>query len=424
MAVRTPRRLLLLLLINFLSRAHAQYPLVTNSECNCFQTNGSSQAFFTQHLFFDFRSLSQYADTPAVIQTPSGSADALAPSEYFSQQEWTAYWIAQTWNNSASIGSPGGATVLRVNSPNNVYIQNNTDENPGSDTYLTLRTERLSDFQSTAEIQTVSGSYLFASIRMLARTTGSQGACTSLFTFYEESSSTDIQEAALAILTDGPQNMIQYTNQPGYTASDQVIPQATRNATMPEDLVWSDWSIHRLDWTPGNTTWYVDGLVVADNTFQVPTDPSVIHLNAWSDGGTWSGNMSVNGEAYLQVQWIEMVFNSTEPTTKRDEGVDLSLGQSRRDVQHGNLGSLLGRSAGNVGCEAVCSIDDTNVTGTPVLVSGQPAKPSTSSSGSASTSTSEANSTSGALGELHRMKMTLIGIIPSIIMLALWASFL
>lgn len=53
---------------------------------------------------------------------------------------------------------------------------------------------------------------------------------------------------------------------------------------------------------PGTTTWYADGENVVEISFQAPNDPAGVILNLWSDGGPWTGNMSIYDEAYLQVQ--------------------------------------------------------------------------------------------------------------------------
>lgn len=56
-----------------------------------------------------------------------------------------------------------------------------------------------------------------------------------------------------------------------------------------------------------------------------------------------TGNMTVGTEAYLHVQWIELVYNTTtSENAKRDEG----------------------------SCYNVCSIDETDTVGTPVLLQG------------------------------------------------------
>lgn len=41
-----------------------------------------------------------------------------------------------------------------------------------------------------------------------------------------------------------------------------------------------------MDWTPGVTTWYVDGQLASTIPFQAPRDPSQVMFNSWSDGGS------------------------------------------------------------------------------------------------------------------------------------------
>jgi beta-glucanase (GH16 family) len=200
-----------------------------------------------------------------------------------------------------------------IHSPNNIYIQRNDDKPPASDTHLTMRTTRLSNFQTAAQFQTLSTNYHFISLRLLARTVGPPGAVAAFFTYRDAQKLADIQEADVEIVTQGPKDKIQYTNQPGYGDEDKS--QATRNSTLPRGLRWSDWVVHRLDWTPDRSIWYVDGQEVANIAFQVPRDPASVNFNLWGDGGSWSGNMSQGVEADFQIQWIEMVFNTTENNT-------------------------------------------------------------------------------------------------------------
>lgn len=89
---------------------------------------------------------------------------------------------------------------------------------------------------------------------------------------------------------------------------------------------------------------------VSTNSFQAPRDPSQIIFNAWSDGGSWSGNMSVNSEAYLQIQWIDVVYNNTDAT----------------------IGVM---PSANAKCATVCSIDETKTVGVPVLITSTPSTP-------------------------------------------------
>jgi hypothetical protein len=343
-----PSRLSSLVLIGsaYLGFAAAAPSLTDDSHCGCYFTNGTVTSYFTQHKFFDFRNLDQYAGVPDPITDIDGTTNASPTSNYFTTTEWTSAWSIQNWNNSGH-GMRSDASVLMVNSPNNIYIEKNLDTNPSPKTWMTLRTERLPDFQTAAEMESMLKTYQFLSIRLLARTVGSPGAVTAFFT-YRDDDKTNVQEADLEVRTIDPRNVVQYTNQPSVDSNGNVIDQATQNATLPNGLDWSEWAIHRLDWTPTQSTWYVDGQQTANISFQVPRDQAQVILNSWSDGGQWTGNMSVHDAAFFQIQWLEMVFNTTATDQKARRG-------------------LLGGRA-EAGCNAVCSVDQTPQTGTPVML--------------------------------------------------------
>ncbi|KAK4236555.1 hypothetical protein C8A03DRAFT_45454 [Achaetomium macrosporum] len=323
--------------------ARAAYPLTTDSNCHCYKTNATASHYFAHHQFFDFRSLWRYYKVPKPIDDFNASAQAEPPNSFFSHSDFANAWAIMNWDNTALLALNNSdindATVRMVNSPNNIYI----DQDWGQ-THLTLRTVRHATFQSAAEIESTSQGYQFLSVRMHARTRGAPGAVTAMFTYRPPPSPQNqslVQEADLEILTRDPPVYVQYTNQPAWNATSD-IPEATRNVTLPGCKRWSDWAVYRMDWTPGSSTWFVNGQLVSRITFQAPRDPAQVIFNAWSDGGSWSGNMTVGDEAYLQIRWIEMVYNSTDP------GAQVKLG----------------------GCANMCSIDETSKIGTPVLVSG------------------------------------------------------
>lgn len=81
---------------------------------------------------------------------------------------------------------------------------------PDSPIHLTLRTNRLESFQSASDLEATELSYLFASIRVRARVTGSSGACAGIF-FYHS----DDQESDIEILTRDEHSILRATNQPG-----------------------------------------------------------------------------------------------------------------------------------------------------------------------------------------------------------------
>ncbi|KAH8195549.1 hypothetical protein TruAng_010286 [Truncatella angustata] len=328
-----------------ISSASGEFPTTVDGKCNCYLTNTTSQSFFSSHMFFDFRNMKQYVNVTQPLQDPAANNEAGVTSPYFSTPAWKSFWEIQSWNNSARLGGESGsdAAVLMVNSPNNIYFAPNNDTKASSKTYLTLRTIRHDNFQSAAEFDSVSGTYKYLSMRMLARTRGASGAVTAMFTYRGGDASTNVQEADLEIRTKDPVNTIQYTNQPTLSNSTG----STQNITLPAHLAWSDWQHHRIDWTPGASTWFVNGKQVSRITAQTPRDPSQVLFNAWSDGGSWAGSMAIGSEAYLQIQWIDMVFNNTDAGSV---GVNPNAGHGGR-------------------CSNVCSIDQTKTIGTPVLIS-------------------------------------------------------
>ncbi|KAJ6446658.1 xylanase 3 [Purpureocillium lavendulum] len=394
--------------------------LVNDTGCDCFLTNGSEPTYYARHMFFDFRSLGRYAGVPDVIGNDTLASYSPPTSDFFAGDRWNDTWQIQGWSNrngshgEGKGGLTGDATVLMVNSPSNVYIEKNGDDGAGRSaaTFMTLRTKRLPGFQTAAEFQAQDTHYRFLSLRMLARTVGDPGAVSAVFTYRAAQSLSDVQEADIEILTRGPRNKVQYTNQPSYQ-DDQTgggdhhgddgngdDPKATRNATMPHGLRWSDWAVHRLDWTPRRSVWFVDGVEVASIDFQVPRDASGLNVNSWSDGGQWSGNMSVGGESKLQIQWLEMVFNTTEDgdgdgarrrrsASKRQGEHEQhhhhhhyphSYSQQRRDAAAA-AAAPEDNGGGGGGCKIVCSIDETSRTGTAAKLwdgSTSGAKPSSS----------------------------------------------
>lgn len=168
----------------------------------------------------------------------------------------------------------------------------------------------------------------YASIRLLARVLGNAGAVAGIFTYYNDTVESDIE-----ILTQDSTSSVEYSNQPTLDAGGDVIPGSNFNTSMEagggKSTQWTDWNVYRLDWLPGRTAWYVNGEMAASTRVNVPADESAVVVNMWSDGGLWSGNMSVGNEAEFQIQWIEMVFNmpdaDADASSRRGKGVVCSV---------------------------------------------------------------------------------------------------
>lgn len=224
---------------------------------------------------------------------------------------------------------------------------------------MTLRTERLEKFQSVAEIESKINTIRHASVRVRMRVAGDSGAVAGVF-LYES----DNNESDLEVLTKDKPELFRATNQPALDSRGQVIKDATSiihiplpdsvppvtggtsaslspNATavITKNGTRGDWNNYRMDWLPTSTEWIVNGQLVETKTYGVPKLHSHLAINLWSNGGSWSGEMDIGSLAYMDLEWIEMVYNITGEENKP--------------------------------CEVVCGVDEGDAIGKPKYLRGE-----------------------------------------------------
>jgi hypothetical protein len=330
-----------------------------NQDCGCYVIssgdNSDTPEYFQYYRFFDFRNLSsragQYLSTPPLLNdTQDAGIENVWDADVLNSDAWNVDWGIMNWSKPSTSDFP----TRMVNSPANIYIgQNDDDSDPF--TWLTLRTSRLDDFQSAGEIESEQKNLMHASMRMSGRVVGDKGAVAGFFTFFDDTNESDIE-----ILTNDPTDMIRYTNQPALDKDGNEEPDASK---APSNLAaWDEWQTHRIDWLPKNSYWYLNDKQVAANTYSVPRKESYLVMNMWSDGGEWSGNMSVGDSAEFQIQWIELIFNTSGPV----EGPGDSNNKRSIDLLEG--GSKFEKRKAK-GCEVVCKVDGVSQLGTPEVVS-------------------------------------------------------
>ncbi|KAL3472462.1 concanavalin A-like lectin/glucanase domain-containing protein [Aspergillus californicus] len=258
----------------------------------------NAQANYAHRIFHDFRSLdgSLYSK-PANITNDEESAAATVQPGYLTSDAWVNDFDIQTWGAPVTEDTP----VQRSNSNANVYL----DGNDGPSTHLVLRAYRNADFISTAEVRSKVHNIFYASIRVRARVHGNPGACAGIFTYYDDNDESDVE-----ILTRNPPNHIHYTNQPAVDENGNKIPGASTELVMPRGAVWTEWNDHRLDWTAGLSSWYLNGELVHTKTYGVPSNPSTFMVNMWGNGGMWTGEMDIEAAAYLEIEWIEILYTT------------------------------------------------------------------------------------------------------------------
>jgi hypothetical protein len=327
-------------------------PKDNNQNCSCYVVNSgadsNSPQYFQYYRFYDFRNLAdrpgQYLDTPDVVNdTRNADVQPVWNANILDSDAFNADWSIQNRTKDAS-NDFGTEMVV---SPANIYIQQNNDSN-NPFTYLSLRTTRLDEFQTTSEMESLQKNLMHTSMRMSGRVIGAKGAVAGFFTYFDDDNESDIE-----ILTNDPTDVIRYTNQPSVDEDgNQVEASSLERNKLPS---WDKWQTHRIDWLDKNSYWYLNGDQTAANSYGIPKKPSGLIVNMWSDGGEWSGNMTVGESAEFQIQWIEMAFNTSGPVE----------GPADKPQKRG-LDTLEKREDG---CKVVCKIDDVKTMGTPEVIS-------------------------------------------------------
>ncbi|CAA9957150.1 Glycoside hydrolase family 16 protein [Pyrenophora teres f. maculata] len=297
--------------------------VAATAECTRFSTNGTVAATYDYYRFFDFRQLRGSLDETAA--SSSSREDGVKITESSKGQSkivaaapWNADWTPRDWFRPA----PKEDTVDMYYTPSQITINNDAESTKEQSTYLTLHTTRLPNgTQLAAELDFAEHNATFASMRMLARIRGASGAVAGFFTYHNDTTESDIE-----IPTGGASNELYCSNQPTTDPDTNVpIQGATFNVSLEAHEPASAWNSYRMDWTSGRSVWYVNGVQSADTEVNVPDTESRIILNLWSNGGNFSGRMATGEEAWFDIQWVELLFNTTASPSSQDKGTACSV---------------------------------------------------------------------------------------------------
>ena len=278
-----------------------------DSSCDCFRTLDGSASTYANHALLDF---SKVAGTTS--------------SAFLTSAAFTSLFFIGDGNSSASAIAP----LAKFNQRQNINIVSDSGSPPS---YLRMQSTRLSDSQSIAQIDSVASDILFGSFRVRCRIHGAPGAVAGIFTYASNSQESDIE-----ILTTESPRQFHATNQPN------SVPDATTVVQIPGSVADStEW---RLNWGAGMTQTLVNGSVVNKKTVHTPTQPGSFIVNLWSDGGEWSGMMPMGQSAYMDIEFIEMVYNRSSDGAKACGRV-CDIGSSTSSATTSSL-SLVSTSSG------------------------------------------------------------------------------
>lgn len=197
----------------------------------------------------------------------------------------------------------GNAPFNRCFTTSNVYIDNG---------YLTLRVPggQTQSPIECGEVQTTFTDILHASVRTRAIFSEVPGTCTGMFLYKNDNQETDIEflsdPKSLSNNGVGAPMLLHYTNQASMAGKD-----ATYSTGPGHDDITTTIHEYRLDWVPGRTSFYLDGVLQKSFTTNVPTQAGPWLWNHWTNGDEgWSvGPPAV--DSLFRIRDIVMYYNRT-----------------------------------------------------------------------------------------------------------------
>ncbi|GAB7348596.1 hypothetical protein MBLNU459_g6980t1 [Dothideomycetes sp. NU459] len=220
---------------------------------------------------------------------------------------------------------------------------------------------------SSSQLVSSYSDILYGSVRTVAMVSNVPGT-THGFTFY----SNDTQEIDFAFLT-GDTTMVHLTNE--QVNSSSAATSYTQAAPSDATKAFHE---YRVDWVPGASKFYIDGVLVQTITSNVPSTPGMWVWNNWSNGNAWAGSPP-KYDSVLQIQSINAYVNRTS--------VDATI------LSGSAVCKVSSSSSSTVASSTKTSSSSTSAAATVVAVA---ATSTSSSSSSVKASTTSAASTSTA----------------------------
>ncbi|KAL0942754.1 uncharacterized protein CTRU02_200640 [Colletotrichum truncatum] len=156
----------------------------------------------------------------------------------------------------------------------------------------------------------------YASVRTVAVLSNTVGVCNGMF-FYQS----DTQEADIEFLTNpNSDSNVDAAQAAGHRKgtryiwlSNQAARHGSLKTTYPIPVPATATSAeheYRLDWIPGMTRFFIDGVQVWNSSRNVPSVAGVWVFNNWSDGDkSWSAGPP-GQDAIFKIREIDMYFNA------------------------------------------------------------------------------------------------------------------
>ncbi|CAH0046691.1 unnamed protein product [Clonostachys solani] len=157
-----------------------------------------------------------------------------------------------------------------------------------------------------SEVITTVDNIFYGSVRTVAILAETPGVCNGMFFYKSDSQETDIEWLSdRNNRSDNGTHHIWFTNQDnngdGKATTFKVRP--PRNPTREEHE-------YRIDWTEEGVKWFIDGVMQAKSSTNVPNVPGYWLWNNWFNGNiNWSAGPPAS-EAVLRIKSIDMYYNT------------------------------------------------------------------------------------------------------------------
>ncbi|KAI9791309.1 MAG: hypothetical protein M1816_004090 [Peltula sp. TS41687] len=165
-----------------------------------------------------------------------------------------------------------------------------------------------------AEVATTFSNILYASVRTTAILSNPAGTCNGMFFYKSDTQEMDIEFLSDANSFSNPRDgtrPMSYTNQ---DVNGNRADNTHATAPSPSDAT-SAAHEYRIDWTPGKTLYYLDGVLQKTFTTDVPTIAGSWLWNNWASNSNgdpgFTGSSPPSTDSIFKISKIVMYYNTT-----------------------------------------------------------------------------------------------------------------
>ncbi|PMD20621.1 glycoside hydrolase family 16 protein [Hyaloscypha hepaticicola] len=236
------------------------------------------------------------------------------------QSSWDPDWFIVTYNQTT--GFLGKIAETR-NVLYNHVVDNTSTSSPGifsgdPGVQLIVRSTLQNGMVPMGELRTKRQDIQYGSFRSRIKFTGINGTCGASFWYYNDTQEIDMEVLSREQSTSSSAlNLVLQSEQ---SAQADFNAANTSSFEIAQLGFRADAQFHeyRMDWTPDQVSFFVDGNWIAEMTTNVPVTGGRLVFNHWSNGNPgWSAGPPV-ADATMTVAYMKAYFNSSDPSINQD----------------------------------------------------------------------------------------------------------